>query len=998
MLVPAVETPPVADGFIRAGEWPAQGSQGGFVRAATLWERPAKATTVRLCRDAVSLHVAFECDDDAIESIGRSDVDNVWGNDVVEVLIQPPRGVRERWWCHVAVDPLGHVWLARENAIPEMPGSFKSDEMTGQGISCAARIGKDQWTVEMTIPLSDLEAGDDDWDGDWRGNFCRTSVADNGKACWSMTRAFQDPGRFGRLTPDDAAAAARSATSFGQALDLYDAARRQAAQEIASQGPVYEFAHAFNFGPAGRSTQKGYRQVDAACAYSAARGYGWLGGRGELETLVAQTVEDLGASQDAKAMPAGALASSWLAAAGPSDARGRVSHTFRVDVPDGEYKVHLLSGLIANEAFPHRRMFTVSCGDRKLTDIDIGHYMFARPFFRCLATNGCLEFTFDGPARITPDEATFDVDPNGMSKNYVPGWLVNALVIYPARDRRQAERQIASDELTLTHLPPDDLSRLEEVRQPPDADVAEPTAAETTRGFMVFERPLGRRLYPDSMPRRSEIRESLRVRVTPGEPAYFTFGLLPLRDLDAVSVTVSEFRGGSGTGQPKSLRIREAQYRPWLTYGSSQYATEPVFLDDFQHLDPDMNDGECRWFWISFRTPKRLLPGTYESVVTIAPRESEAFRLTLTLEVLPFQAVEVPFSYGGYLPGGYGMPGVVHSDCWGRAASDVGMNTFVLAVHSYRKEDRDRLRNQIALFMNNGVGGPFVIGCYFPEDINQALLKGEIPELPATVAQSQVAAARLLLRWMREENFPELIYTVMDEAHCKGEPYWTEQVRLLAAVKEAVPEILTAATESDRSSWRSREFLDVPLLFEAQDFRAYRLSPEEVARGKAVWCYPNQAMLGPSDINAGRFCTGWLAATTGLRGVVPWQIYGMSDYTESFLKNGLRSNYWFMFMARSVGGYRVEPRLTTVMGHIGIWDLRYAETLRSLVHEAENGGSADARAVAAEMKELLQRIDDTTKGSYMYYFENGYWKPEAFVTVRERVTDGIIKLAEAMGK
>jgi hypothetical protein len=69
-----------------------------------------------------------------------------------------------------------------------------------------------------------------------------------------------------------------------------------------------------------------------------------------------------------------------------------------------------------------------------------------------------------------------------------------------------------------------------------------------------------------------------------------------------------------------------------------------------------------------------------------------------------------------------------------------------------------------------------------------------------------------------------------------------------------------------------------------------------------------------------------------------------------------------------------------------------------LVHEAENGGSADARAVAAEMKELLQRIDDTTKGSYMYYFENGYWKPEAFVTVRERVTDGIIKLAEAMGK
>ena len=209
-----------------------------------------------------------------------------------------------------------------------------------------------------------------------------------------------------------------------------------------------------------------------------------------------------------------------------------------------------------------------------------------------------------------------------------------------------------------------------------------------------------------------------------------------------------------------------------------------------------------------------------------------------------------------------------------------------------------------------------------------------------------------------------------------------------------MPEILTSATESDGSYRRLKEYLDIPLLFEVRDFRTWRLSPDEVRKGREIWSYPNQAMLAPADINAGRFCTGWLPIVTGLRGIVPWEIYEAGDYMESWLKNPC----WFMVTPRSVGGYRVEPRLTSVMGHIGIWDLRYAETLRALITEAERNGNDESRAVAAELKEMLQRIDETTRGSYMYYYETGYWKPEVFVTLREKVTDGILKLNKALGR
>lgn len=979
-FVPAVPQAPVIDGTIGVDEWPSAGQTGNFVLASTLWEPPNDQTNVRLCRDAANLYIAFECIESAVDKIARREDRIVWGNDVAEVFLQPPDGIRGEYWYHIAIDPLGHVWFAREMTIPEMPGHYNID-VQKHNIRCAVKIGKNSWTAEMSIPLTDLHIDSDPWQREWRGNMCRTRAADYINTCWNITQAFQDPGNFGRFIFSNGERAENSATAYRAALKKYQFERQRAIETWQSRKPAYSFKYAYNFGPATGPAQGGYIQVDPASLYSREKGYGWVG---TTEGLVAQTIRDLGENRAGTAKDPGTLASSWIYAAGP-DVNGRVINRFRVDVPDGEYKVHILSGLLAQERFlPQRRAFSISCNGRELANFDIGHFMYARPFFRCRASRGRLEFTFDGPAQIKPDAATQRLDPDGMKKNFVPGWLVNALVIYPAEDRKPAEEQIARDQMDLLYLPPDDLMKVEYVRQPEEKATAEYTTDEKKRGFIVFQRAMGRRIYPNSRPAREEIRESLHLRVVPGEPAYIAFGLLPLYDLDAMEVTLTDIRGAGATIPASQIRLREAQYRPWMV-GGTQYAVEPVFLDDYQYVDHDMNEGECRWFWLSFKTPENLEPGNYHGAVKLASDIRRTLLLQLTLEVMPFRAIDVPFRYGGYYAAGYGKPWPIYMDIFARAFAETGMTTLGLY---YKGSGDSFLKDQVRLLVKNGVSGPFSAYSYIPGHLESPLMKGEIKALPDEVINQQIDAARTFLEWMREENFAQLIYTTMDEAHCKGEPYWTEQVRLMAAVKKAVPGILTTATESDRSYWRIKEYIDIPLLFEVEDFRKWRLTPEEIAKGREIWSYPNQAMLAPADINAGRFCTGWLPALTGLRGIVPWEIYGAHDYNESWLKNAC----WSLFIPRPVGGFRVEPRIVTVMGHIGIWDLRYVETLRSLIAKAESKGSLSARAAASDAKEMLQLIDETTKGSYMYYYKTGYWKPEVFVTLRERVTDGILKL------
>jgi hypothetical protein len=978
--------PPKIDGILSSNEWPDSFAQGDFVLAATLWEDAKDQTIVRICRTDSHLYVAMECFDRTIQTIAARKDRSVWSNDVVEILLQPPSSQKESRWYHIAADAAGNIWFAYETIVLEMPGTYKGTLLSHQ-ISSAVRTESDRWTVEISIPLADLNADHTSWNEKWRVNFCRTTTSPSTNSCWNMTQAFQNPENFGFLLPDKSKEAIANNKSYQKALHSYQQDRSKAVEAWKAEEPYYKFSYAFQFGPLKKEVQEGYISIDETSLYDRTKGYGWIG---SVEGISSQTIADLGNARESRSKPAGALASSWVFATKPTY-RNKVVHRFRVDLPPGEYKVHLLSGLLARELVPQRRAFTVSCNNKKVCDLDIGHFMYARPFFRCRAEKGRIEIAFEGESEIFPDPATSLIDPEGTKKVFLPGWLLNALVIYPAKDRVLAEKQIVRDESDLLYLPSEELMKVEKEEWKEEKGEISFSRKEMEQGLVLFERTLGERIYPNSRPLRSEIKESIEIRAVPGEPAYFSFGILPLKDLDVVSIEPTDLRGPKGIISKSEILLQEAQYRPWKIKGS-RYAMEPVFLDTFRFLDPDMKKDECRWFWMSIKTPNQIKAGSYKGSVRIKGRNAKALQLRITLTVLPFHTVETPFRFGGFFPAGYGKPWAVYTDIWAKAFTENGINTLALYYDPYRAQDIRVLKGQLRIFSQYGLSGPFVVYTYIPGKVDQALRNGDISSLPEEVILKQIETAKLFLALHKEEGFPTLLYCAMDEAHCKGEPYWTEQIRLLTEIKKAVPEILTTASESSRSYWRSKDQLDVPLLFEVDDFREWRLSPEEIKKGKEIWSYPNQAMLEPADINAGRFCTGWLPAITGIRGILPWEIYEARDYNESWLKN----TCWLQFVPRPIGGFRIEPRLTTVMGHIGIWDLRYVETMRALIAKAEQSNNPAAVAKAKELHNLLHRIDASTKGSYMYYYATEYWKPEIFTLLRQKVADGILALTELL--
>ena len=177
--------------------------------------------------------------------------------------------------------------------------------------------------------------------------------------------------------------------------------------------------------------------------------------------------------------------------------------------------------------------------------------------------------------------------------------------------------------------------------------------------------------------------------------------------------------------------------------------------------------------------------------------------------------------------------------------------------------------------------------------------------------------------------------------------------------------------------------MDAPILFQIPDFN-------RIVGVKKVWSYPNQAMLEPANFNAGRYCCGLLPALTPVRGIIPWMLMRGRGNSP------LRKDPWEMITQRGVGGYRVIPRLVTVMGEVGIWDQRYFATLRKLIAEAKAGTPAQ-RAAAARQQDLLDMIREGTKPSYMYYYHTGHLPASTFCTVRERLIEGILDLKAAKG-
>lgn len=912
-------------------DWSRIPQQGGFVQTELPFVPSTRTTSVQTVHDGAFLRVRMTMEEPRPELLKGREKFGIWQNDTAEVLLQVPgQESRSAFW-HMAVDSAGHLFVSEDRPIPEEPGSYFSEAKTDSGITATAEVTADGWIATFAVPSSVPTKP-------VKANFCRQTREPYGFSSWSLTKKFQDFTRFGELVPD---AAADNGAVYQRALAAFQSERASTLGRFKARS--YDWKWAFG-------ACEGYRPL--AAGYSSASGYGWI-----KPVMPGQTSEDR-RTRRPKNQALSELADNFV---GGTDA-----NEFRVDLPDGKYKVHLAAGLIAHESKAHRRLFAVTANGRKVNDFYVGDGHFCLWDFPVEVKEGKLELGFE-PHEVVDRPATAKL--GTAASCMVKGFAVNSIVVYPIADRKAALKQIKTDELEIRLGPPTELVNWNYV-EPHDPEPAfAPTAAAAARGWTVFSKPLGANIFAGSRPATpEEAADVLKVRAAPGEKFQISFGVLPLREAEGEEWTT--------TGFP--LRIREAMQMPWRI-GDGRYAYEPYQLEEAAFVDRDLDRGVTRNLWLTGTVPDDAEPGVIRASFAIGKDA-----VPVEIEVLPIRLEPVDFAWGGYHPDGYARP-ACYEDVVARACQDVGMNAFVFYAHPerIRKGSFERLKARVRLYQSLGIRGKYAVLCLLDENEGRLRAK-KIDALPQQTIDDQIVLARQIAALSSEiPGAPEFYYTAMDEAHCKGDPYWAEQVRLFRAIKENVPGIETFASESERSYRRCGRYLDVPNLFEVPDFT-------RIQGFRKVWSYPNQAMLkcGDND-NAGRFCTGLLPEISPLRGVLPWMImHGHANSTFA-------TDPWEMLTVRGIGGFRVIPRKVTVLAEVGTWDMRYFATLHKLIDTAAKGSPA-ARREAVRQQMILDMVKEGTRPSYMYYYNNGYFPAETFCTLREKVTDGILRLQELL--
>ena len=922
----------VACKFEHLVDWAKVPSQEAFVSLGVGYKPAAKETSVQVAYVDGFLHVRMtmkEPDETVFKDRERF---TLWQNENAEVLIETPDSLSRRAALHMAADPLGRFYARESVESTEEPGVWRDSDVEQGTCSVVSEMVPGGWRATFKVASVGFA-------GEWGVNFCRTSLR-GGHSCWSQTKAFQDQKRFGKIVFD---ASLDNGTKYAAALAAFQKERDAIVATFKKK--VYDLHHAWGESP-------GYRPLYDT--YDGRRGYGWL------KRVRRGTVSSRHVTPRHRKYPYNDLCDNYV--------MDEEANVFRVDLPDGRYKVHLLAGHFGCDSDGRRREFDVMADGRKVIEFSCGKGTFCIWDFPVDVKGGKVEIGFV-PHEVERIPGTDDYVP--AEKCLTKGFCVNSIVIYPVADRKLAARQIATDELELrVHA----VSELVNYKFDAHED-SEPSFSFSDeamrRGWAVFSKPLGTSIYRGTRPGSvEECADVLRVRAAPGERFRLSFGVLPLRDADGSPWTVSGF----------PMKVGEALHLPWAGYGDT-YSLEPYELEDAAFTDHDLDKGVVRNVWLTGTVPETAKPGTVRAAFAIGDDS-----VPVEIEVLPFTLDKVEFAYGGYNPEGYGRP-MCYEDVLARACADVGINAhvFFLSADNRQTCSCERLKARVSIYEQAGAGGDYVIYCYFPNSWDRThLMTKKATAIPEDLIAGQVELARKVMSLSDGSGYPRFYYTAMDEAHCKGEPYWGEQIRLFKAVKESVPGILTAGSESEHSYRRSAAYMDVPILFEIPDFR-------KIVGVKKVWSYPNQAMLEPANFNAGRFCCGLLPSMTPLKGILPWMLIRSRDNSP------LRNDPWEMLVQRGVGGYRVIPRLVTVMGDVGVFDQRYFATLRRLVAEAEMG-TASQRDAAARQKDLLAMIEEGTHPSYMYYYHSGHLPASTFATIRERLTDGILELVELKEK
>jgi len=385
----------------------------------------------------------------------------------------------------------------------------------------------------------------------------------------------------------------------------------------------------FDFGKQTSPVWPRFTQVTQKTAYSPEQGYGWARGGGP--------------SAHSSVLP-DALAQDYVI----THAEAR----FAVNLPDGEYRARFLIGDVGvySRIMPTHVHWRIRVGSKTVLEYQPD----AKTWYKTVMFRHYKDYWTPGvdvyerfiAARI--EEKTVPVQATG-GKVEIRFWRVPlcAMVIYPADQESAMADEWAHLRAARRRSVPI------EFIPPPAEEPAGLSPAERERGYAVFARHWSEEVFPSSAPQEGERVPELAGFASLGEYEPFTFSVFPLRDLGAVSVSVSDLASKAGSRIPAdAVEIRAVRYVE-KSLGSARaktavyrYTIAPGPLE-IRDPVPVIKGVTARW-WLTLHVPADAAPGVYESTISIAPKSAPPASLRLRVRVLPIRLGPTPIIAGLY--------------------------------------------------------------------------------------------------------------------------------------------------------------------------------------------------------------------------------------------------------------------------------------------------------------------------------------------------------------
>ena len=170
-------------------------------------------------------------------------------------------------------------------------------------------------------------------------------------------------------------------------------------------------------------------------------------------------------------------------------------------------------------------------------------------------------------------------------------------------------------------------------------------------GYMVFHRHWMDLVFPNSIPKRAEITDTLEVFAGLGEYEPVSFCVRTSRDLKDLVVTSSELVSQNGerldAPQVQIVRCvprRFPEWEPLYEGGPMGVMNMPTYLELARPVNVAAN--RTIQYWLTVQVPSNAAAGTYHGGVEISHGAGRDRKLRLAVEVLPIKLAEPTVSLG----------------------------------------------------------------------------------------------------------------------------------------------------------------------------------------------------------------------------------------------------------------------------------------------------------------------------------------------------------------